>query len=125
MTRPKVCRTSGDDAMANWKRRLEEARRRNPDAVPDWLRGPPAEPAWYRASWQTCGGVAAADAARPARLLLHWLALRGLLTSAGSDFLAAVEAGGVADVAVLRSHVHPRAAAFLDRSWEGWWGLHG
>jgi hypothetical protein len=106
------------------QQRIAEIRARNPGALPAWL-GRSQEKAWDRVSWQTDGGVKAEDAARPALLMLGWLARRGLLTSAGITALRAGESGTVAELALTPSLVLPKAAAFLDRYWESWWETCG
>ena len=111
--------------MGSWKKRVADLRARNPDAVPGWLRGTPPGPAWYRASWQTDAGVAPANAARPAIVVLSWLDGRRLLTPAGVAALAAARAGDLARLALTPDLVVPEAAAFLSRCWEGWWESAG
>ena len=104
--------------------RIAEIRKRNPSALPAWLNAGPRDPAWYRASWQTDGGIAAEDAARPAVLVLKWLARHGLLTTHGADAVRA-SAGNPAGVELARRMVTPKGAAFLDRAWEQWWSTAG
>ena len=104
--------------------RIAEIRKRNPSALPAWLGARQRDPGWYRASWQIDGGIAPEDAARPAVLVLKWLARHGLLTTQGAQ---AVRASGSkpADVELTRLMVTPRGAAFLDRAWEQWWSTAG
>jgi hypothetical protein len=111
--------------MGNWKKRLREIRDRNPNALPSWSHSDPHEEAWYRVSWQTENGVPAEDAARPAILLLGWLAGRSLLTQNGLATLCDARIGDVASLALTRSMVSPKGGAFLDQQWETWWETHG
>lgn len=111
--------------MGGWKKRLAEVRDRNPDALPGWLRGERAGPAWYRAEWQFGAGVVAADSARPAVVVLGWLAGRGLLKPAGTTALAAAQSGEFETAALTPAMVAPVAALFLDAAWETWWRMYG
>jgi hypothetical protein len=104
--------------------RIADIRKRNPGALPAWLNPAPRDPGWYRASWQIDGGIAPDDAARPAVLVLKWLARQGLLTSNGADTLRAA-AGNPAGVELSRLMVTPKGAEFLDGSWEQWWSTAG
>jgi len=104
--------------------RIAEIRKRNPAALPAWMNAGPRDPGWYRASWQTDGGTAPHDAARPAVLVLKWLAIHGLLTSTGADALRAA-ASNPAAVELTRLMVTPNGAIFLDRNWEQWWSTAG
>jgi hypothetical protein len=101
------------------RRRLQEQiaeiRKRNPSALLAWLNTGPRNPACYRASCQTDGGIAPDDAARPAALALKWLARHGLLTTHGADTLRAATRNP-AGIELTRPMVTPRGADFLDRA---------
>jgi hypothetical protein len=111
--------------MGNWKKRMREIAARNPDALPAWLRSGSRDEAWYRVSWQSDAGVDLEGAARPALMLLDWLARKGQLTRDGVAVLAAAHQGQISDLAISRSMVQPKGATFLDQQWESWWETHG
>ena len=111
--------------MPNWKKRLRETWARNPKALPAWLRGGSPDEAWYRVSWQIDRGVDLEAAARPAFMVLDWLARHGQLSRTGIAMLRAARQDKTSELAITRSMVEPKGAGFLDQQWESWWQLHG
>ncbi len=110
--------------MANWKQRLRDLARNQPDAVPEWLRQPTSR-AWYRVTWQTDGGIDRANALRPLIVVLKWLSARSLLTPNGAGTLSLVLENRTVDESLTTSMVTAAAIPFLDQSWEPWWDAVG
>lgn len=104
----------------NWKQRVREIAKRNPNALHPIFRQsrhPAArgEMVWDRAEWQT-SDFRPEDAARPILLVLHWLRRRQLLTERGIAMLSAP----ADSVSLTSSLVVSSAVQFLSSHYEHW-----
>jgi hypothetical protein len=108
-----------------WHTRLREIAARNPNALPEFLRGAARAQAWDRVEWYRSAQdeVPPYGVARPILTMLEWLREKSLLTPKGHLALAkGLKARELHTLSLARSMVLPRRQTFLDRVYEDWHG---